>query len=143
VLQDDFVISSITGAREWRLTLSQKDGGLGDAPPVVEVGWQPHALVFGARGDGPYRLVYGKAGLAPADASIEQLLAATRDGQPKFVTQPAQLGTPEVLGGEKRLTLSLADRSWRTWILWAVLGAGVLLLGWMAARLARQIKPQE
>lgn len=143
VLQDDFVVTPIAGAREWRLTLSQKDGGLGDAPPVVEVGWQPHTLVFGARGDGPYRFVYGKAGLAPADASIEQLLATTRDGQPKFVAQPAQLGTPEVLGGERRLKLSLADRSWRTWTLWAVLGAGVLLLGWMAARLARQIKPHE
>lgn len=140
VLQDDFTVAPISGAREWRLTLSQKDGGLGDAPPAVEAGWQPHTLVFGARGDGPYRLAYGKAGLAPADASIEQLLAATRDGQPKFVTQPARLGAPEVLGGEKRLTLSLADRSWRTWILWAVLGAGVLLLGWMAARLARQMK---
>ncbi len=140
VLQDDFAVVPISGAREWRLTLSQKDGGLGETPPVVEVGWQPHSLVFGARGAGPYRLAYGKAGLAPADASIEQLLAATRDGQPKFVTQPAQLGAPEVLGGEQRLTLSLADRSWRTWILWAVLGAGVLLLGWMAARLARQMK---
>jgi hypothetical protein len=143
VVQDDFVFAPISGAREWRLTLSQKDGGLGDAPPAIEVGWQPQTLVFGARGAGPYRLAYGKAGLTPADASIEQLLAATRDGQPKFVTQLAQLGTPEVLGGEKRLSLSLADRSWRIWILWAVLGTGVLLLGWMAARLARQIKLQE
>lgn len=140
VVQDDFTVHSGAAAREWRLTLSQKDGGLGDAPPVVEVGWLPQTLVFSARGAGPYRLAYGKAGLVPGDASIERLLAEKRDGEPKFVALPARLGAQEALGGEQRLSLALADRSWRTWILWAVLGAGVLLLGWMAARLARQMK---
>lgn len=143
VTQDDFVVSAGVDTREWRLTLSQKDGGLGDEPPVVEVGWLPQMLVFSARGAGPYRLAYGKAGLAPGDASIRQLLTERHDGQPKFVAQPARLGARATLGGEQRLSLSLADRSWRTWILWATLGAGVLLLGWMAARLARQIKRQE
>lgn len=142
VMQDDFTLWPLSGAREWRLTLSQKDGGLGDQPPVIEVGWLPQTLVFSARGPGPYRLAYGKAGLAPGDASIEQLLVAN-EGQPKFVAQPARLGTRETLGGEDRLTLSLKQRSWRTWLLWAALGTGVLLLGWMATRLARQIKPQE
>lgn len=143
VVQDDFTLWPLSGAREWRLTLSQKDGGLGVQPPVIEVGWLPQTLVFSARGAGPYRLAYGKAGLTPGDASIEQLLAATRDGQPKFVAQPARLGARETLGGEYRLTLSLKERSWRTWLLWAALGAGVLMLGWMATRLARQMKPQE
>ena len=143
VVQEDFALWPLAGAREWRLTLSQKDSGLGDQPPIIEVGWLPQTLVFSARGAGPYRLAYGKAALAPGDASIEQLLAATADGQPKFVAQPARLGTREALGGEQRLTLSLKERSWRTWLLWAALGAGVLMLGWMATRLARQMKPQE
>jgi hypothetical protein len=140
VVQDDFAVVSMGPAREWRLTLSQKDGGLGGETPLVEVGWQPHTLVFAARGAGPYRLAYGKAGLAPGDASIERLLAERRDGGPRFVAQPARLGAREVLGGEQRLSLSLAERSWRTWVLWAVLGVGVVLLGWMAARLAQQMK---
>ena len=143
VVQDDFTLWPVASAREWRLTLSQKDGGLGDEPPVIEAGWLPQTLVFSARGAGPYRLAYGKAALAPGDASIEQLLAATADGQPKFVAQPARLGTREALGGEQRLTLSMKERSWRSWLLWATLGAGVLMLGWMATRLARQMKPQE
>lgn len=141
VVQDDFTLWPLVGASEWRLTLSQKDGGLGAQPPVIEVGWLPQTLVFSARGAGPYRLAYGKAGLAPGDASIEQLLISN-EGQPKFVAQPARLGTRELLGGEDRLTLSLKERSWRTWLLWAALGTGVLMLGWMATRLARQMKPQ-
>ena len=143
VVQDDFAISPLANAREWRLTLSQQDGGLGDALPIVEVGWLPQTIVFSARGPGPYRLAYGRAGLVPGDASIEQLLVATHDGQPKFTAWPARLGTPQELGGAQRLSLLLAERSWRTWLLWAVLGAGVLLLGWMATRLARQIKSAE
>ena len=143
VVQEDFALWPLAGAREWRLTLSQKDSGFGDQPPIIEVGWLPQTLVFSARGAGPYRLAYGKAALAPGDASIEQLLATIRDGQPKFVAQPARLGTREALGGEQRLTLSMKERSWRTWLLWAALGAGVLMLGWMATRLARQMKPQE
>jgi len=143
VVQDDFTLWPVASAREWRLTLSQKDGGLGDEPPVIEAGWLPQTLVFSARGAGPYRLAYGKSGLTPGDASIEQLFNVAHDGQPKFAAQPARLGTRESLGGEERLTLSLKERSWRTWLLWAVLGAGVLMLGWMATRLVRQMKPQE
>jgi hypothetical protein len=142
VTQEDFAVSAGAGMREWRLVLSSKDGGLGDEPPQVEVGWLPHALVFSARGAGPYRLAYGRAGLSPGDASLEKLLTAPREGEPEFVVQAATLGAQEVLGGDKRLALSLGERNWRTWLLWGALGAGVLLLGWMAARLARQMKPQ-
>lgn len=139
--QDDFPVSSAMGsAQEWRLTLSQKDGGLGDEAPTAEAGWLPHSLVFGARGGGPYRLVFGRSGLAPGDASIERLLVSSRDGKPQFVAAAARLGAKQVLGGEPRMTQSLAERPWRTWVLWFVLGVGVLLLGWMTARLARQMK---
>lgn len=138
--QDDFPVSPVAGsAQEWRLTLSQKDGGLGNEAPTVEVGWLPQSLVFGARGGGPYRLVFGRSGLAPGDASIERLLAPSRDGKPQFVAAAAHLGVQQVLGGEQRMTRSLVERPWRAWVLWSALGAGVLLLGWMAMRLARQM----
>ena len=66
---------------------------------VLEVGWLPQTLVFSARRRPvPARLRQSRS--HPQTPSIEQLVATTRNGQPKFVAQPARLGTREALGGE-------------------------------------------
>jgi hypothetical protein len=48
----------------------------------------------------------------------------------------ASLGDWRVLGGEERLR---PVRTYTKLVLWAVLGLGVALLGWMAWRLARNL----
>ena len=49
----------------------------------------------------------------------------------------AALGARVMLGGEARLAPAQSP-SWRRWLLWIGLVAGVLLVGFMALRLLRQ-----
>jgi hypothetical protein len=60
--------------------------------------------------------------LRPAGAPLEQ----------------ATLGAREELGGAAALVAPFVF-PWRAAALWAVLGAGVLAVGWMAVRLAREM----
>ena len=56
----------------------------------------------------------------------------------ELVPQPATVGDSYALGGAELLTPK-RELPWKKWILWAVLLLGVVLLGWMAARLAKQL----
>lgn len=136
---DEFALAYGGGDPYWQLSLARQEGT--PAAPVIELGWVPQTLVFVARGDGPFRLAYGSAGLTPGDYSVEQLLQqfAVRNDI-EITPQPARLGAALTLGGPERLELPLSARPWRRWLLWGVLGLGVALLGWMAWRLARQLK---
>jgi len=53
--------------------------------------------------------------------------------------QRAQLGAPRTLGGATRLSQPRPSIGWQRVLLWLVLGAGIVLLGWMAYRLARDL----
>ena len=54
--------------------------------------------------------------------------------------KPAFIGTPVELAGPIALKPAWAETvAWKKWLLWGVLGLGVLLLGWMAIRLVRQM----
>lgn len=130
-----------TGDREWRLRVSQHEGGLGSGQPALELGWVPQAVVFVARGEGPFTLAYGSAGLLPGDYSLERLLRdfASRDKQ-ELAPQEARPGGTVTLGGAERLRVPFTARPWRKWLLWGALGLGVFFLGWMAARLLRQLQ---
>ena len=44
------------------------------------------------------------------------------------------------LGGEARLNPPSLPHPWKKWILWGVLSVSVLLLGWMAYRLVKQME---
>ena len=136
---DEFDVSGAGTDSHWQLTLLRHEGRTDT--PLVECGWVPQSLVFVARGDGPFRLAYGSAGLAPGDYSVEQLLQQFAvHGQADVTPQVARLGATVTLGGAERLQLPLSARPWRRWLLWAVLGLGVVMLGWMAARLLRQLR---
>lgn len=136
---DEFAFANGDGDRFWQLRLTPFEGAT--VAPTIELGWVPQTLVFVARGDGPFRLAYGSAGLAPADYSVEQLLQqfSTRPDI-EITPQPARLGAALTLGGAERLKLPLSSRPWRRWLLWGVLGAGVAVLGGMAWRLVQQLK---
>lgn len=123
------------GQRALLLRIDQKGGGVGSGTPTVHLGWVPQQLVFAARGAGPFRLVYGSQPAREAAFPIRSLLPGYGSEQ-EFAAQPAKLGEPAVLAGEKTLR---APVDYKRWVLWGSLILGAALLGLMAYRLLRQI----
>lgn len=133
--------------RYWRLLVDQKGGGFGAGGVRLQVGWLPHEVVFAARGAGPFTLAYGnkiaKAGALPVSAVLPG-----DEAQQAVAAKPAKLGevsgaaaaAPSFFSDPVRFLRALADnREAKKWTLWAALLAGVLLLGWMALRLLRDM----
>lgn len=139
---------TVTTERFWLLRVDQRGGGVGATAPKLETGWVPHRLVFAARGVPPYQLAYGNRKANPAAHRIETLIPGYRDdagpqisaakaGAPRIVNvSTAQALEQTELGGETRRREAI---DWKRWGLWGALIAGVLILGAMAWRLARQL----
>jgi len=94
-------------------------------------------LRVGANGGAPYLLVAGtlaeEAGPDPTFASVWSELPSAPDAVPQ-----AQLGARRELGGAAALNAPRVF-PWRTAALWTVLIGGVLVVGTMAVRLAREM----
>ena len=127
------IISS--GERYWLLRVDQKGGGVGTGAPVINIGWVPQRLVLAARGAGPFQLAYGNRSAKPASYSITSLIPGYRTDT-EFKVKVASLGDQVTLAGAARLGEPI---DYKKWSLWASLILGVLVLGWMAYRLSRQI----
>lgn len=122
--------------RHWRLVAQ------GPADPLpLRLGYAPERVVFVAAGSPPYRLVAGSAEGRRVASDVATTLDALR-GQNGAGWQPApaSLGPAEPLRGAEALQ---ARRDWKTWSLWAVLAAGVLVVGGFAMRLLRETAPPE
>lgn len=89
--------------------------------------------MFLARGSRPFLVAYGNTAVAGAGVPLATLLKGVTVSQ-------AELAPPRALGGEPRLT-EPQRVPWKIAILWAVLGLGVVLLGWMAYRLSTELRP--
>lgn len=134
--------------RWWMIRIDQRGGGLGSGMPALNVGWVPHQLVFAARGAPPFTLAFGKRGAQAGSLPIESLIpgyredagasvrAAKTGAQPTVNVQSTTAQPQKELGGEARLQEQI---DWKRWSLWGVLGLGVLVLGAMAWRLAKQL----
>jgi hypothetical protein len=135
--------------RFWLLRVDQRGGGLGAGAPRLEVGWVPHQLVFAARGAPPFQLAYGRRDAQPAAYAIETIVPGFREDAASTIraakaadaqavnVQAAKALAPSELGGEER-TRETVD--WKRWSLWGALVLGVLILGAMAWRLAKQLE---
>jgi hypothetical protein len=123
------------GERHWLLRIDQKGGGLGEGVPVISIGWVPQKLVFAARGAPPFQLVYGNAKAKSAAYSIDSLIPGYKTDA-EFKVKAASLGEQVILAGPARFG---APMDYKKWALWGSLILGVLVLGWMAYRLARQV----
>jgi hypothetical protein len=134
VTSPDIIVTS-HGERYWRLRVDQQGGGAGSGDLAIEIGWVPHKLVFAGRGAGPFQLAYGSSRVKPAALAIESLIPGYQT-QAQLKVATAKLGGQVTLGGESRLG---ATRDYRTMALWASLILGVIVLGWMAWRLSRQV----
>jgi hypothetical protein len=138
----------VTTDRYWMLRVDSRGGGVGAGTPKLDAGWVPHRLVFAARGQPPFQLVYGSRDAKPAGYSIETLIPGYRDAadaqirnakagaQQTINVSHAKALAQQELGGEARLKERI---DWKRWSLWGALVLGVLVLGAMAWRLARQL----
>jgi hypothetical protein len=128
-----------SGAREWLLRVDQKGGGIGSGVLAVRAGWVPEQIVFVARGPAPFELAYGNARAQAAAYPIETVVPGWRADEP-LKAAGASVGDQKNVAGPAALR---EQPDYKTWLLWAALGAGVAILAWMAWQLARQMKRGE
>ena len=124
-------LDAVVRDRYWRLRANTT---VADAP-ALRLGYRPEAVVFLAQGPAPYALAAGSARAQRADAPIPQLVAELRrqrgaDWQPS----PAYLGSARPLAGEAALKPAY---DWKSWLLWAVLALGALVVAGFAFSLLR------
>lgn len=136
-LTNDPVAIPLTAARHWRVRISQAGGGLGAGVPELVVGWLPHDLVFMARGDGPFRLLYGNASATPYAVAVGNLGGVDNPQGVRISARTAILGEATVLGGLARLTPIPPAPDWKRYVLWAILLLAVAALATMAWRLIK------
>ncbi len=136
-----------TQSRYWLIRVDPKSGGLGSDHMSVELGYVPHELLFAARGDAPFALAYGRRTADPVALPIATVLPGYRQGEPisavlASVGEPSNVAAPaRSFFSDPGAALHEAARSgdMKKWILWAALGLGVAVIGWMASRLLRDI----
>ena len=133
-------IAVASNHRYWMLRIDQKSGGLGAGVPEMQIGWQAHQLQFVTRGSPPFQLAYGSMEIMPAEFRLQNVMSPATQDKPALKIQSAKTGEQIVLGGESLLSPPPLPLPWKKWILWAVLGLAVLILGWMAYRLVKQME---
>lgn len=130
--------------RFWRIRVSQDGAGLSGAlyPPLLEIGFRPHELLFVARGNPPYTLAYGR-GRDLKNSWAESIPDLILKAVNKDDIEEATLGAATVLGGEAQLKSAPSPLPWKRWILWASLIGGVALIAFMVWSLARQMRSRD
>jgi hypothetical protein len=122
----------------WRLRVDPAGGGVGRQSPRLEFGWVPERLLFVARGNGPFMLAFGAAGIAPSRFHAAELLRL-EGPEPLSLSSERLAATGPAFdrGGAARLQ-PVREILWSHWLLWGVLVLGVALLAVFALRLIRQ-----
>ena len=139
------IVLSVADARYWQLRFDPRGATLGGGAPQIELGWTAQEIAFAARGSAPFLLAWGNAEAQPASLPIETLVPGYRrdpgdkpgNGALVAIT-PATLGEPQPIAGASALR---PRTDWNRVALWTSLVAAVVLLGWMAWRLARKVSP--
>ena len=126
-----------SAVRALRLVVEGGLGTFGKSVPAIEAGWVAHEVRFMGRGNGPFTLAYGHGRLEPNETPLAELLPGLGQRVP---VATALIGEPAPLGGPSKLSTARAPIDWSAVALWAVLIAGVVLLGIMAWKLAQDVK---
>ncbi|HKU43671.1 MAG TPA: DUF3999 family protein [Polyangiales bacterium] len=122
-------------ARYYELRVDPAGGGVGAGAPVLITYHAPDELLFLRRGEGPFTLAYGRYAVPPVRFDADDLL--TLLPQSSAPLPAAKLGERKLLGGETQLRAPAPPPPYKTYVMWAVLIAGVVALGILALQLAR------
>jgi hypothetical protein len=123
-------------ARYWRVQPAIPVRGAGFA---LALEYPQEYLRVAGRSSGPYLLA---AGTLAAEAGPDAAFAAVWRQVPVVAAVPeAGVGARRELGGPAVLVLP-RQFPWRLAALWAALGGGVLVVAWMAVRLAREMRTE-
>lgn len=120
-----------------RLQVDSRSGGVGATAPRLQVGFTPQILVFLARGNGPFTLGWGAPQVASSALPIATLVPAF-DNDKKLAAAVARIAPIEIANVPLAAVAATGVKS--KGVLWAVLLAGVAILGGMAWMLIRQMK---
>jgi len=129
--------------RIYELRVENKGGGLGQGVPRLHTFHIPEQLLFVRRGAAPFTLAYGSLRAAPSDFGADELLALfpnAANSPLKPALASATLGATRELGGDAALRPSPPPFPVKTYVLWAVLLAGVGLLAALALKLLRALR---
>jgi hypothetical protein len=128
-------------ARYWRVQVDAAGGGVGRGVPQLKVGWYPDEIIFAARGAGPFTLAFGSATTVPSEVTVAALtsVAWPSRGSAAIRIDDAMLAKVREAGGPSRLQPPPKPFPWKSVVLWMVLVFGVVALGLMAVRLAREM----
>lgn len=122
-----------TRHRYWRVSCAASDANLAQ-PPALDVGWRPDRLLFLAQGEPPYQLAVGSQKALKARFAVDLL--------DKRMINPgrAAIGNRHPLGGGSRLEPPIIPWQGKQLVLWCLLAGGVLLIGFLAWTLYRQLR---
>lgn len=119
--------------RYWQARFDANPSVQGQAP-TLRVTWQPDELYFVAQGSAPFTLAYGNSQMTQQKPAVHALLNQLDADQKNTLIGHAQPGPTRTLQGSKALEVK-TDIPWTRWLLWSLLGLGVVLAGRMAWKL--------
>lgn len=125
---------SPTKDQHWKLVLDQPISLLPEQIPTVKLAWHPVLVTFLAQGKPPYRLFFANATVEPLNASLPPTL--DYNAVETVEVQKIQvLKKIPVTKKQDKLTMTIEQLNWRKALLWLLLSAGVLVMGFMAYQL--------
>jgi hypothetical protein len=120
--------------RQWRLRTTPAQA----RAPSLALTWRPDQFVLLTQGIAPYRLAAGSASARRPDYPLRTVLSELRARHGDLWLPPeATLGVGTPLAGDVALSTPPPPRSYKQWILWAVLLAGAALVIGMVLKLMR------
>jgi Protein of unknown function (DUF3999) len=124
--------------RHWKASVDPKAGGIGAQAPQLSFGWYPGVIVFAARGKGPFELAYGSARVNPSALSIETLVPGYDRAKRAAASFP--LARTGAVNATPESAVLKQPIDAKRWLLWGSLALAVIMLGWMAFSLSRQMR---
>jgi len=136
IVNDDFASSPLF-ARYVRAGIDPR-AGVGATPPTLVAKFYPFEIVFAARGAAPFALAYGSRSVAPVALPIGTLVPGYAAGK----ALPDNVGDATLAASPSAVNRSAlrAPLDVKRFVLWGSLVAAALLLGYMALRLAREMR---
>jgi hypothetical protein len=133
---DPLTLAPAVRARFWEVVVDPRGGGVGEPLPELEIEYRPRSLLWVARGEPPFSLVYGSASAEDAALAPAEILGLVPGGKPARA--------PALERAERAGRAALVEPAHdeppdlRTWALWAALVAAAALLAALSLRVARR-----